>query len=135
MRDKNEKWEKVVRYCGMCKNSDTAQDLYKRARKGGRLTAKQIAAIEWYAGQMVELAGEENVVVEGEIINLPIAVPAGFLLYGKAAEVGRRGDWLVELGSSTVLGRFGDVLTLYPNAVIHPDDLRRVLTDELVGSD
>jgi hypothetical protein len=85
MRDKNkEEWDRVVRYCGMCKNSDTAQDLFKRERKGARLTAKQISSIEWFAGQMVDLVGEENEVVRGEIVRLPVPTGSAAPLTGRA---------------------------------------------------
>jgi hypothetical protein len=126
-------WRDTVRYCAMCKSSALAQSLAVKAKKGRRLTSKEIGLIENFAKAMVKTVGLENKTIEGfgEPGSFSLSLRPELLLYGDRAKVIFRKNWLVDEHTDTVLGKVeNESLTLYPNFLIHVTDLAR----EVLGS-
>lgn len=112
----------------MRKDSEVAQSLAVKAKKGRRLSQKEIGLIHEYAEIMVKRVGTENKVITllKTQQNFSLPLNPDLLLHGGRAEAIFRKDWLVDKCSDTVLGKAeGDSLTLYPNHLIHVTDLAR----------
>jgi hypothetical protein len=109
-------WQEIVRYCGMKRDSDYALGLALRAKKGRKLTSQEVSRIRRYADEMRWLVGSENTRLERGP-RAPMTVPG---VFGKTCTLTRKGDWLVEQDSSTVVGRYDPdgSLTVYPNGYV-----------------
>lgn len=121
-------WSDTIRYCGMRKDSEIAQTLALKAKRGRRLSQKEISLIHDYAKVMVKRVGVYNktVSVPKALESFCMTLDPDLLLHGDRAEVIFRKNWLVDRHSDTVLGKVeGENLTLYPNHLIHVSDLAR----------
>lgn len=119
-------WRDTVRYCGMLKSSSLAQSLAAKAKKKDRnLTIKEIQLIEKFARVV-----EKEIGTESRTVSMPrsmgLDLPSELLLYADQCKVVVRGKWLIDQYSEAVLGRVdGDLVTLYPNHLVHVADLAR----------
>jgi hypothetical protein len=119
-------WRDTVRYCGMLKSSSLAQSLAAKAKKKDRnLTIKEIQLIEKFARVV-----EKEIGTESRTVSMPrstgLDLPPELLLYADQCKVVVRGKWLIDQYSEAVLGRVdGDLVTLYPNHLVHVADLAR----------
>ena len=123
-------WVETLRYCGMCRRSETAQALYRKAKRGRRLSTKEISLIEYYAGRMLETVGRDPLELDispSRLDNVSIDLPPETVLQGDRARIVRRGKWLTDEVTDCVVGRCEETLTLYPNPVILVNDLVRAL--------
>lgn len=122
-------WRDTIRYCAMRKDSEVAQSLVKKAKRGNRLTSKEVELIHEYASVMVKSVGLENKVIGMEGIesgSFSLLISPELLLNGDRARAVFRKNWLVDEHTDTVLGKVdGEALTLYPNFLIHVTDLAR----------
>ena len=122
----------------MCRGSVTAQNLYRKAKTGRRLSPKEIEMVERFAGRMRDLVGDENIEVRvpaGVFAKQAVLIPPELLLHGSRAELTLKGTWLADTVTETVVGKYvtgPDTLTLFPNPVILVTDLARVLKSYLV---
>ena len=119
-------WRDTIRYCGMLKSSSLAQSLAAKAKKKDRnLTIKEIQLIEKFARVV-----EKEIGTESRTVSMPrstgLDLPPELLLYADQCKVVVRGKWLIDQYSEAVLGRVdGDLVTLYPNHLVHVADLAR----------
>lgn len=119
-------WRDTVRYCGMLKSSSLAQSLAAKAKKKDRnLTIKEIQLVEKFARVV-----EKEIGTESRTVSMPrstgLDLPPELLLYADQCKVVVRGKWLIDQYSEAVLGRVdGDLVTLYPNHLVHVTDLAR----------
>lgn len=127
-------WSESVRYCGMIRNSATAAGLYKKAKKGRRMSQAEIRLLEALAARMANTVGrEERVVkVDREKMNgMVISLPPELLIQGDTATLVVRGRWLVDTVTERCVGRWddssGESLTLFPNPVALVGDIARVV--------
>jgi len=126
-------WPETLRYCSMCRGSVTAQNLYRKAKRGRRLTRGEMAAVEGFATRMRELVGTRTVDVEvpaGLLAKTRIPIPPELVLHGERAVITLRGRWLADTVSGGVVGKYADgsdTLTLFPNPVVLVNDLARML--------
>ncbi len=117
----------------MCKGSVTAQNLYRRAKAGRRLSEKEIELIECYAKRMREVVGEDNREVEVPakvLAGTLVPIPPELLLHGCRAVLTLRSAWLADTVTGSVVGKYvsgPDTLTLFPNPVVLVNDLARML--------
>ena len=111
----------------------TAQELYRKAKAGRKLTSAEVVAIEGFAIRMRELVGTQAVNVKvsaGLLAGSRIPIPPELVLHGDRAVITLRGLWLADTVSGGVVGRYvdgPDTLTLFPNPVVLVNDLARVL--------
>lgn len=113
-----------------------AQGLYDKARRGRKLSQKEIRLIEGYAERMVGLVGTDSVEVEvnvGELKNLAIHLPQELLLQTDSAEIVKKGEWLVDTITGCVVGKCGRTLTLVPNPIVLVNDLAREIRKSVLG--
>lgn len=126
-------WSQCLRYCSMCRGSVTAQNLYRKAKTGRRLSPTEIKMVERFANRMKDLVGEENVevrVLSDTLSCTRIPIPPELLLHGRRASLVLRGPWLADSVTGTVVGKYvsgSDTLTLFPNSVALVNDLARLL--------
>ena len=123
-------WSETLRYCGMCRRSDTAQALYRKVKKGRRLSRKEISLIEYYAGKMVDLVGTESLELNinpSRLENVSIDLQPEVVLNGDRARIVKRGRWLTDEVTDCVVGKCEETVTLYPNSVVLFNDLVRAL--------
>ena len=119
-------WRDTIRYCGMLKSSSLAQSLAAKAKKKDRnLTIKEIQLIEKFARVV-----EKEIGTESRTVSMPrsmgLDLPPELLLYADQCKVVVKGKWLIDQYSEAVLGRVdGDLVTLYPNHLVHVADLAR----------
>lgn len=121
-------WRDTIRYCAMRKDSEVAQNLAVKAKKGRRLSQREIGLIHEYAEVMIKRVGTENkiIAVPKTQENFYLSLNPDLLLHGDRAEAVFRKNWLVDKISDTVLGKAeGGSLTLYPNHLVHVADLAR----------
>lgn len=115
----------------MCKGSVIAQNLYRKAKTGRRLSPKEVMLVRQYASRMRETVGEDNikVVLPSDILpGTQITVPPELLLHGDRAILVMKGTWLADTVSGLVVGKLTHgTLTLFPNSVILVNDLARLL--------
>jgi len=119
-------WRDTIRYCGMLKHSDLAQSLAAKAKKKNRnLTSREIQLIEKFAEVVEKEVGTEDRTVP-KPRSMELDLPPELLLYADRCRVVVKGKWLVDQYSEAVLGRVdGDLVTLYPNYLVHVTDLAR----------
>lgn len=119
-------WRDTIRYCGMLKDSDLAQSLAAKAKKKNRnLTSREIQLIEKFAEVVEKEVGTEDRTVP-KPRSMELDLPPELLLYADRCRVVVKGKWLVDQYSEAVLGRVdGDLVTLYPNYLVHVTDLAR----------
>ena len=126
-------WSQCLRYCSMCRGSATAQNLYRKAKGGRRLTAAEVETMEGFAVRMRDLVGTHT-----REVSIPLRVLAGarvpippeLVLHGDRAVITLKGVWLADTVSGGVVGKYAngpDTLTLFPNPVVLVTDLARVL--------
>lgn len=126
-------WSQCLRYCSMCKGSATAQNLYRKAKEGRRLTPAEVVAVGGFATRMRDLVGTQAVDVKvsaGLLVGSRIPIPPELVLHGDRAVITLRGVWLADTVTGSVVGRYvdgPDTLTLFPNSVMLVTDLARVL--------
>lgn len=126
-------WSQCLRYCSMCRGSVTAQNLYRKAKTGRRLSPAEIRMVERFAVWMKDLVGDGNVEVRlpyGTLARTRVPIPPELLLHGSRAELTLKGPWLADAVTETVVGKYVDgpeTLTLFPNPVILVNDLARLL--------
>jgi hypothetical protein len=126
-------WSQCLRYCSMCRGSVTAQNLYRKAKTGRRLSPAEIRMVERFAGRMKDLVGDGNVEVRvpaGALSGRVVHIPPELLLHGNRAELTLKGPWLADTVTGTVVGKYvsgPETLTLFPNSVILVTDLARLL--------
>ena len=130
-------WSQCLRYCSMCRGSVTAQNLYRKAKRGSRLTRGEMAAVEGFATRMRELVGTHTIDVEvpaGLLAGSRIPIPPELVLHGDRAVITLRGLWLADTVTGSVVGRYAngpDTLTLFPNSVMLVTDLARLVKSYL----
>ena len=111
----------------------TAQNLYRKAKRGSRLTRGEMAAVEGFATRMRELVGTHTIdvaVPAGLLAGSSIPVPPELVLHGDRAVITLRGLWLADTVTGSVVGRYAngpDTLTLFPNSVMLVTDLARLV--------
>jgi hypothetical protein len=127
-------WSESIRYCGMIRNSATAANLYKKAKKGRRMSQAEIKMLEGFAERMVELVGREELVVKIDVKSVDgtvIDLSPELLIQGDTATLVVRGRWLVDTVTERCVGRWGDdddeSLTLFPNPVALVGDIARMI--------
>jgi len=110
----------------MLKDSDLAQSLAAKAKKKNRsLTSREIQLIEKFAEVVEKEVGTEDRTVP-KPRSMELDLPPELLLYADQCRVVVKGKWLVDQYSEAVLGRVdGDLVTLYPNHLVHVTDLAR----------
>jgi hypothetical protein len=114
-------WSEAVKFCGLLKKSHTAQSLYLKAKAGKRLTPRQVFWVFKYSEIAKARWGSTNIEVLGKF-SFPVHNKNGRLTF-----IFRNG-WIVELVSAKVVGRvLTDRVVLYPNGIIHPLDLKKLL--------
>jgi hypothetical protein len=114
----------------MCRRSDTAQALYRKAKRGRKLSGKEIRLIEYYAGRMVETVGREPIELDidpARLDNMSIDLQPETVLQGDRARIVRRGKWLTDEVTDCVVGKCERTVTLVPNPVVLVNDLARVV--------
>ena len=117
----------------MCRGSVTAQNLYRKAKEGRRLTPTEVVVMEGFAKRMLELVGTRTIEVSippGTLAEARISVPPELVLHGERAVITLRGRWLADTVSGGVVGKYADgsdTLTLFPNPVVLVNDLARVV--------
>ena len=117
----------------MCRGSVTAQNLYRKAKGGRRLTAAEVVAIEGFAVRMRDLVGTHSLEVSIPLRVLAgsrILIPPELVLHGDRAVITLRGLWLADTVTGLVVGKYvngPDTLTLFPNPIALVNDLARML--------
>ena len=112
-------WNTAIKQCGRYP-TPTAQSLYVKAKRGDRLTTKQISTVFMYARRVNRLYGNKTVSVKMGKGMFPLVV--------NGYRIDRKGDWVV--WGEVVLGKIKEsTLTLYPNGPLHPLDIARLCTD------
>ena len=126
-------WSESVRYCGMIRNSATAASLYKKAKKGRRMSQTEMRLLESLAMRMADTVGREELTVRVDrekMDSTVISLAPELLIQGDAATFVVRGRWLVDTVTERCVGRWGDdggSLTLFPNPVALVGDIARVV--------
>jgi len=124
-------WSETLRYCGMCRRSDTAQALYRKAKRGRRLSTKEVNLIQYYAGRMLETVGRDPLELDidpDRLDNVSIDLPPETVLQGDRARIVKRGKWLTDEVTDCVVGKCERTVTLVPNPVVLVNDLVRALS-------
>jgi hypothetical protein len=114
----------------MCRRSDTAQALYRKAKGGRRLSVKEVKLIDYYAKRMVETVGLDPLELDinpDRLDNVSIDLQPETILQGDRARIVKRGKWLTDEVTDCVVGRCEQTVTLYPNSVVLVNDLVRAL--------
>lgn len=126
-------WSESVRLCGMLTDCKTAQSLCKKAKKGRRMTQREIELLLRYADQAKDVIGSFHAtftIDQGSLDQLGLEVPKKLLLNGLEARIVKRGNWLVDESTSRCVGKLeceGSKLKLFPNPVVRPEHLARLL--------
>lgn len=126
-------WSQCLRYCSMCRGSATAQNLYRKAKEGRKLTETELVSMERFAIRMRELVGTHTLEVSIPLLVLAgsrVSIPPELVLHGDRAVITLRGVWLADMVSGRAVGKYADgpdTLTLFPNPVVLVNDLARVL--------
>jgi hypothetical protein len=110
----------------MLKSSSLAQSLAAKAkRKNRNLTPREIQLIEKFAKVVEKEVGTENRTVPTPR-SIELDLPPELLLYADRCKAVIKEKWLVDQYSEAVLGMVdGDLVTLYPNHLVHVADLAR----------
>jgi hypothetical protein len=110
----------------MLKSSSLAQSLAAKAkRKNRNLTPREIQLIEKFAEVVEKEVGTENRTVPTPR-SIELDLPPELLLYADRCKAVIKEKWLVDQYSEAVLGMVdGDLVTLYPNHLVHVADLAR----------
>jgi hypothetical protein len=117
----------------MIRNSTTAAGLYKKAKKGRRMSQAEIRLLESLAMRMANTVGREELVVKVDREKMDgtvIPLTPELLIQGDTATLVVRGRWLVDTVTERCVGRWGDdggSLTLFPNPVALVGDIARVM--------
>lgn len=110
-------WKEAVRLCGFA-DSAVAKSLAQRARRGQKLTSKQVEWVYYYAGKMKDrIVDVENVIVKGVVeSDFPLVVDN---LFSRFTLVLRPKGYVVEISTERVIGIWRDnILTIYPNPLL-----------------
>lgn len=112
----------------MCsRRSDLARDLCERVRKRRRLTTRQINLLYKIAEGVQAQVGTREAVIPFDGSSLPLSVSSAFL--SEEVSLDRRGDWLVDTETDTVVGRWEapGLLRVWPNGSVLVSELESVL--------